>query len=287
MKHIAFATSKENPFLTPDDKVLAACLNQNGFKVYPAVWNDSSIEWDKFDLVILRSMWDYHLHYAEFIGWLDVLAGNHIRVFNSVTLVKWNANKQYLSLFEKIEIKMPSFEYCRKSSDILLSEILLKHKWSKAVVKPAVSCGSYNTWMVSQHSNQKDEEMFSDMLLKGDVIVQQFMEEILDAGEVSLIYFNKKFSHAVCKKAIQGEFRVQQKFGGTVTPVIPGKKTMAIAAKILEHIEAPLLYARIDGVLNKEGDLWLMEIELTEPNLFFSFCPDACKNFMEALKTFW
>ncbi|MBN1965606.1 MAG: hypothetical protein JW910_13230, partial [Anaerolineae bacterium] len=47
------------------------------------------------------------------------------------------------------------------------------------------------------------------------------------------------------------------------------------------EIEA-LLYARVDGLL-LDGDLVVMELELIEPSLFFSYAPLAAERFADGM----
>ncbi|HEY2582103.1 MAG TPA: hypothetical protein VGI43_09855, partial [Mucilaginibacter sp.] len=120
----------------------------------------------------------------------------------------------------------------------------------------------------------------NDLLKTGGYLVQKFIEEITE-GELSLIFFNKVFSHAVVKKPRTGDFRVQKDHGGTVEGFYPGEKTIAEAAAFLLDIKEPLLYARVDGVIIN-ADFYLMELELIEPALFFTKNENAPKNFYRA-----
>ena len=51
------------PYLDlPSDDGLWACgLQARGVTVLPVVWQDASVAWTEFDLILLRSTWDYHL----------------------------------------------------------------------------------------------------------------------------------------------------------------------------------------------------------------------------------
>ena len=42
------------------------------------------------------------------------------------------------------------------------------------------------------------------------------MPEVVERGEISSVYFDGAFSHAVGKHAAEGDFRVQKDFGGRV-----------------------------------------------------------------------
>ncbi|HEV8084159.1 MAG TPA: hypothetical protein VGP55_13210 [Chitinophagaceae bacterium] len=281
-RYWAFVTSGEQTNLTEDDKELAKYLTERGIAISPAVWDDSIINWNQYDAIILRSTWDYFLKPIEFDNWLDKLESLNCKVLNPVSVVKWNKSKKYFTEFSEKGILIPTYKFCVRGTDKNLGFILQENNWNKAVVKPAISCGSYNTWIATESISKYDELRFSDMLQEGDVIVQQFINEIITDGELSLIYFNKQFSHAIRKRAAENDFRVQPKFGGKITIEQPDENILKIATEILNEIKEPLLYARVDGIVTNNGKFSLMELELIEPILFVKGNQKACENFYNA-----
>jgi len=276
--HICFITYREQPLLTPDDHVLAAYLESKDITITAAPWNDNTVDWTIFDAIILRSAWDYHLKLAEFNAWLNRIERLGCTLLNPAPVIKWNQNKKYLLDLRDANTAIPPFVFCGQNSVARLDKIFEENKWEKAVIKPAVSCGSFNTWISSPGSALKDSPALQVMLRGGDVIVQKFVPEVLDRGELSLIFFNKHYSHSVIKKATGGDFRVQAKFGGTVHHIQPSATIINSAAGLLAAIPWPLLYARVDGVLAGH-EFVIMELELIEPALFVAYDKDACKNF--------
>jgi len=282
--HISFVTYNEKSELTPDDELLADYLRTKGISVSPAAWNDDAVDWKQYDAIVLRSTWDYHKKIDHFNVWLDKLEQLRCNVLNPVAIIKWNQNKKYLVDLINQGKHIPSFVFCAQNNYASLEEILAVTQWEKVVVKPAVSGGSFNTWVTTVSAAKSAQPEFESMLAGGDVIVQKFMNEIVGEGELSLMFFNKVFSHAVLKKASQGDFRVQSQFGGTVENVQPGDDIIQYATSLLDDIDEPLLYARVDGVVS-DGQFFLMELELIEPALFMAYHPNACENFFGALET--
>ena len=92
MTRVALATCAAIPALEPDDQLLLPALAAHGIDAVPAVWDDGAVEWDAFDLVVLRSTWDYAERRDEFLAW----AGSLRRVENPVSLLEWNTDKRYL-----------------------------------------------------------------------------------------------------------------------------------------------------------------------------------------------
>jgi hypothetical protein len=115
----------------------------------------------------------------------------------------------------------------------------------------------------------------------GDYIVQPLMKEV-QAGEWSHIFFNGVHSHTILKKPAAGDFRVQQIYGGTIEPVVPGQQAIAHASAYVARFAKDSLYARVDGLMVNGGFL-LMELELIEPFLYLSYEENAVENYYRAL----
>jgi hypothetical protein len=98
------------------------------------------------------------------------------------------------------------------------------------------------------------------------------------------VFFHKRYSHAVLKKARPGDLRVQDDFGGTVEAVSPGKELVEQAQQIVDCVSDPLLFARVDGI-EVDGRFVLMELELIEPYLFLENDPHAIERFARAILT--
>lgn len=281
--HIAFVTYAKVPDFTIDDSLLAHYLSQRNIVVTPAPWDDASIDWHQFDVIILRSTWDYFERPVEFNQWLDSLLPLSDKILNPLSVVKWNQDKRYFDDFSSRGIELPPYVICPRNEKANLKQIMEDNGWRKAVVKPTISGGAYNTWIVNMDTAAADQHRFAALQETGDVIVQVFVEEIITNGELSLVFFNKKFSHAICKKAKQGDFRVQTEFGGTAASIQPDKALLSQATDLINSIAEPLLYARVDGVVMEDGRFLLMELELIEPVLSVYSNEKACENFHAAL----
>src|SRR5262245_54695689 len=94
--NVALATYERAPNLAPDDQPLIPAFAAMDILAEPVVWSDPTVEWTRFDAVLIRSCWDYHLRIGEWQRWLDGLAGSTVYVMNSPALVRWNSDKRYL-----------------------------------------------------------------------------------------------------------------------------------------------------------------------------------------------
>src|SRR5690606_10257557 len=114
------------------------------------------------------------------------------------------------------------------------------------------------------------------------LLIQPFLPEILSQGELSLLFFDGVFSHAVCKRPRDGDYRVQPQFGGTAVPVEVRDEWIEGARACIAAAPALPVYARVDGVI-RDGTFLLMELEVFEPLMFLAQHPHAPGRFAHAI----
>ncbi len=284
-KKIAFVTSSVKPDFAANDLHAVDSLKSTGTEVQPLPWDVDTAAWNSFDLVVIRSCWNYHLHPERFIKWIDQMEKQKVKMFNPLKIAKWNLHKSYLKNLESKGVSVPETIWLDKASEPNLTSIMNERNWEKAVVKPAISATAFNTFLVSKAEAGQQQQKFDGLLAKADMLVQKFMTEVQEQGEWSLIFFDKKFSHAVIKQPAAKDFRVQNDFGGTTTQAKPPAFALVQAKKILDLIDEPLLYARVDGVIS-ENQFFLMELELIEPMLFLEQENGSARTFANAMMNF-
>ena len=288
-KLIAFATCLPFPALSGDDVLLATALTAAGYTVEATPWDDETIDWTRYQAVVIRSTWNYHLHPAAFRAWLHRLKSHSLRVLNPVDILEWNMDKGYLEHLQQRGVPLPLTQFLDKDSNPDLDTIFRTTGWQRAVIKPCISATAYNTWVTRPDTAIADNARLHELLQTDRYMIQEFMEEVETDGEYSLLFFGHQYSHAVKKTAKAGDFRVQEKYGGTSLPTRPGPDILRQATAILDKAvpfyegssgDAPsLLYARVDGVI-RQGVFTLMELELVEPTLFFDQHPLAVEQFV-------
>lgn len=251
--------------LTPSEQPLLGLLKAEGHSTEPVVWNDPSVDWKRFDGLLVRSIWDYHLYPTDYFNWLQQLEELHVRTWNPVPVLKWNAHKFYLHDLEQKGVAVAPTLFVKQGDGGVLEKIH-EQGWSDIVVKPAISASGYRTHSFAVESDEA-EQYLKDAASHGDFLVQPFLHAIAAAGEVSLIFLSNTFSHAVLKKPKQGDFRVQKEYGGKSIPFTPENSIILAAEEILRLSAMEILYARVDGVIDN-GQFLLMELELIEPDLF-------------------
>jgi glutathione synthase/RimK-type ligase-like ATP-grasp enzyme len=279
---IAFVTNAEWPNLTEDDQLAAQALQQAGIEVAPARWDDAQVDWSSFASVVLRSTWDYHQRAEEFTSWLDRLETAGVPIWNPLEVVRWNMDKTYLRDLQEDGVRIVPSVWLLQGVTVDLADLMKQKGWDKAVIKPVISASAHQTYTVDAGDLKDGQAKLDDLLSKGGVIVQSFMDEVQSKGEWSLLFFDKKYSHAAIKKPKQDDFRVQWEHGGSAESATASPGLIAQAQAVLEKVEGRLLYARVDGI-ERDGQFFLMELELIEPFLFFGYDPNAPARFAHAL----
>jgi glutathione synthase/RimK-type ligase-like ATP-grasp enzyme len=281
-RRVALATYRSAPHLAPDDQLLPPALATLGISGEPVVWSDHSERWTEFDAVVIRSCWDYHLHFADFLAWLARLDTADVAVWNSPSLVRWNADKRYLlDLARRGVATIPTMIVPHgRATDV--ESFAIAESWTRFVLKPTVSASGYETHALSIPLDDAARGAIARVTTIGDALLQPFVDEVSRNGEYSFTFIDGSFSHATLKRATPGEFRVQTEHGGSVEPVDAPRTLIEQATHVLHALPEAPLYARVDGIARGSAFL-LMELELIEPNLFLGESSDAADRLAAAI----
>lgn len=274
MKRIAFITSLENAAITDDDQILAKYLGELSVACEGTAWDADTIDWTVFDLLLIRSCWNYHIAPDKFVAWINLLKMNFKVIINPPHLILWNMNKFYLRELAIKGVFIPDTVWLseRDFTKENLSTMMKAKNWKKAILKPCISASSFHTNLINENSLDGEVDNLALKFITGGMMLQEFMDEIIQTGELSLMFFDGAFSHAVIKTATPGEFRVQHQFGGKSAPIEVSKEIVRAGERILEALPTAPLYARVDGIMIR-NTFTLMELELIEPVLFFRHAP--------------
>lgn len=278
--------SKTNPLLTHDDQLAFDFLTSKSCHVTAIPWGtDVEAIHSNFDILIIRSTWDYmdsEAKQRDFFAWLDALSSKGIDVFNDISTLHWSLNKSYLLDLQNAGVRIVPTRFLEVDHDI--HELFrAQDEWQEIVIKPAISAAAKDTFRI--RSRQELEDFIAGrggfaqpfFLLRGDrqFLLQPYLQKIEQEGEWSLVFFNEEYSHAILKKPKEGGWLVQDELGGSVTSAEApqaiqdfGMNAFKKLISLLHHKNSekkPLLYARIDIL----PGLYLGEIELVEPELFF------------------
>jgi glutathione synthase/RimK-type ligase-like ATP-grasp enzyme len=280
---VALVTCAAYPNLFEDDLPLARALEQLGISAIPAVWSDAAIDWTSFDALVIRTPWDYFERAAEFRAWLDTRIASGVLMCNAGDILDWNYDKRYLHDLETAGVPLVPTIGIRRGEQADIAALARARGWNEIVVKPTISGGAYRTYRFCVDDAAAYAKEIDDTLADRGVLVQPFLSEILTDGELSLLFFDGVFSHAVRKRPRPGDYRVQFQFGGT-TERVEAEPALVVQARVCV-LAAPSLpvYARVDGVV-KDGRFLLMELEVFEPLMFLACHPEAPGRFARAVQ---
>lgn len=287
MPRIALVTAAEAQSLDEDLPPLIAAFAGDAVAV---CWDDAAVDWSTFDLVLLRSAWDYVPRLAEFLAWCDRVAAV-TRLLNPPALVRLNTDKHYLAdLAARGLATVPSF-FLEPGRHVAadLQDIVSGLPSEEFVVKPAVGAGSKDAQRYRRRQINTATR-HADVLLQDrrSVLVQPYLDQVDSAGETALIFLDGEFSHAIRKGPLLrlDEGPTEKLFAPEeITARVPTSDELALATRVVAAIPggAPL-YARVDLLRAADGSPCVLELELTEPSLFFPYSPGSAARYVAAAR---
>eukprot|EP00760_Papus_ankaliazontas_P012825 PhM_4_TR15580/c0_g1_i1/m.63283 len=338
------------------DVHLIGPMQERGWTVDAWVpWREfQTIQWSKYDIVLVRSPWDYQHDidlYAKCLRHITRVSPKTI-VWNDVETVLWNVSKGYLQELEEHgavpiipSVFVPEKDVAQRSViDVVRHafEVLFPAA-AEVVIKPMVSANADFTFRLKRESLKETVASLDDPLLGrfcgssscGNVqkleaechtlseflqkafvpsadesvkaptrcrgyLIQPFLGNVLSEGEFSLFYFGGVLSHATKKIPRNGDFRVQEEWGGNsvlmytasrpdTEEAVP-RELVVMGGRVLDFVAAKfgerVLYARFDFIRLDDGTFGLAEIEVNEPSLYFNVDRTAAVRFVDVFETF-
>jgi hypothetical protein len=273
---IALATAAEFPDLDDDGPVLLAALASRHVVAEPVVWTDVQVDYSRYDLVVVRSTWDYHSSLDEFLAWADRVAAI-TPLANAAPVLAWNTHKTYLRELAGLGLPVVDTTWLDPGDTFTVPAS------GEFVVKPAVSAGSRNTnrYVAGDDDDRATNHVRSLLDAGRTVMVQPYLDAIDTDGETALLFFGGEFSHAVRKAPLleRGMAFVTAAFKAeSMQTREPSRAELAVAGRMLDAVPSTgagvargdLLYARVDLVPSADGSPVLLELELTEPSMYLT-----------------
>ena len=259
-----------------EDNLLKEALEARGKKVGRVSWSDVEFDWASTAAVIFRTTWDYFGRYEEWVNWLEQLK-HKTQMINPYNTVRWNMDKHYLAELAAKGIHIPTTVYVEKGEQLSLKEISQQRAWEIMIIKPCFSASARHTYKVTSEYLDEHEALFAELISQEAMMVQEFQQDVIDRGEVSLMVMGGVFTHAVLKRAKSGDFRVQDDFGGTLEDYEPTPEEIEFSERAIAAVSPLPAYARVDLIRDNDDQLALIELELIEPELWFRRCPKAAQ----------
>jgi len=278
---IALATCAALPAGDEDDAGLPAAL---GGDTRFVVWDDPAVDWSAFDLVVVRSTWDYQERRDAFVAWAQRVGDG--RLVNRPAIIAWNTDKRYVHELEEAGLPVVHTMLVEPGEAFAAPG-------GEYVVKPTVSAGSRDTARFARGEEERAAALVAAIHASGrTAMVQPYVTSVDARGETAMLFFGGRFSHAIHKGPLlrpgaeptDGLFAPE-----TIFPREPSAAELKVAERVVAWTAerfggAPPAYSRVDLVEDAAGDPVVLELELTEPSLFFAHGRNASSQFAEVLR---
>jgi glutathione synthase/RimK-type ligase-like ATP-grasp enzyme len=256
-------------------------LGARGTAVEFIAWDDPAADWESFDLVVVRSTWDYTDRLDEFLAWADSIGPQRLR--NVPEMLRWNTDKRYLAELDGAGLPVPPTALVAPGGPA-------PPFGGKVVIKPVSGAGARDTGVFDEQSADQGVALLEKLGAQDEIaMIQPYIPWIDGRGETAVLFFGGRFSYALKKKAFLPESGVAPVRPGTTVAesmfdedlmslteaseaeVELGAKTVAWLARRFGSMP---LYARIDMVSSPDGEAILMEVEVTEPCLYLELAEE-------------
>ena len=260
---------------------LAGALASAGIAVDPSPWTahvDDATVLTGYPLVLPLIVWGYHRDHSRWMQGCETWSRAGVPMLNPPSVIGWNSDKSYLGRLAGKGAAIPPTIWVDGPTQADVDAAFERFGTGVVIIKPRVSGGAWKTLRLSRGERLEGAP-------DGPAMIQPYLPSIETEGETSLLFFGGALSHAVNKRPVAGEFRIQVQFGGQYAAVAePPAGALALAQQTLAAIDEDLLYARIDMAQGPGGEWLLMEAELIEPDFYLGSAPEGGRRFAEAVK---
>lgn len=295
---VAFVTTLDTAMLHDDfdHPFHVEAFAATGIDLVHAAWEDPTVEWDSFDLVVVRSAWNYVDRLGEFREWLHACRSLRI-MHNPADLIEWNLDKSYLAELAASGLSVIPTTYA--SSEAELADAMAGVDAAQLIVKPSISAGSRLTGRFA-HGSSGARQLGRRILDAGfTVMIQPFATSVDRIGEIGTVLIDGVISHSFRKGPLladEGTFRGGE-YREEITPAELAddeRRVLLDTNEVVVHIarergwiapEEHLLYARYDLVTLENGSPALLEAELFEPSLFLMVDLGSPDRFVDAVRS--
>jgi glutathione synthase/RimK-type ligase-like ATP-grasp enzyme len=245
-----------------------------------AGWNDESVDWSRFDAILIRATWDYAQHLDAFRAWITRV-NEQTTLINPIETLEWNLHKGYLTEMQDAGIPIIPTAFFDRGASASVIELCESRGWARIVIKPTVSAGSFGTRAFDLCKGEAGaaQSFFDEMVAQREMMVQRYIPSVDTVGETALIVIGGELTHAIEKRPRFDDQDEQVFLRESISD-----EMREIATKVIDAANKDHLYARVDVIPDEDGSLMLSELEMLEPSLFFPYCERAVEVFVRGVE---
>ena len=258
---IALVSTVELPVPDADEELLLPLMPEAEL----VSWDDPAVNWAAYDLVLLRSTWNYTEHLDAFLAWAARVS-QVSRLMNPLATIEWNTDKRYLDDLSARGVPTVPTVFVAPGEAAHASAFE-----GHLVVKPSVGAGSSGARMFTDDPAGASAHLDALHREGRTAMIQPYLSAVDTAGETALIYVGGQFSHAARKSALLSQgmsWSTGLYADEEVVATEPTDAERALADRIVADLPG-LAYARVDLLPAETGPV-VLELELTEPSLFLA-----------------
>ena len=277
---IAYVSCKDLPEPDIDESPLVEGLRAAGHDASVAGWDDDSVDWSRFDAILIRATWNYAWNLDAFRAWLGRVNAQ-TTLINPIATLEWNLHKGYLDELMRAGVPIVPTLFFETQQPASVASLCADRGWSRIVIKPTVSAGSFGTRAFDLRKGESDEAQafFNEMIGRREMMIQRYIPSVDSVGETALIVIDGQLTHAIEKRPRFDDQDEQVHLRESISQEMRLIADQVVTAANMDH-----LYARVDVIPDDDGSLMLSELEMLEPSLFFPFCDHAVEVFVRGVE---
>ncbi len=237
-----YFSSRQYPWLS----LVIPQLQERGYDVGVVDWADPGVDWKANRTFVVGPVWGYVSRIKEFISLFNLFERENVKLLNSPKFMKWNLNKKYLVELQKARVgQIPKTTFVPPHSRATLREFFT----DDIIIKGAVDAGGASYKHVTFSNFDEASHLFETYKEKhAGVIVQQFIPEVQQMGELSFVFIGGGLSHFFIKVPAMDEERCQTFYGGRSFAL--SNETIAETLAVIKKTFRPDLRARPQDIYN-------------------------------------
>lgn len=277
---VGIGTCAVLPEPDPDQDLLLEALRNAGHDPALLAWDDpDASDPASFDLVVVRSTWNYPMDPDRFLGWIDRVAAS-TRLCNPAHIVRWNIDKHYLLELSNRGIRTIPTVYVPRGSAAHVTDVASSRSWGRLVIKPAISASSLLTRAFEPSQFDAAQDFLAETSIDRNMLIQPYMDSVDATGERALIWIGGTWSHAIRKMP---RFANDEETVSEASAILDEEQEFGANALACVPDTSRLLYARVDVIRDQEDRLCISELELIEPSLYLTQHPEALDRLVSAI----